>query len=61
MIEKYTALGIPCRLMVMEGQKHGWPKPLEGEYQAVVDWFNRYLLDGGRQTADGKSWKESEN
>jgi dipeptidyl aminopeptidase/acylaminoacyl peptidase len=44
LIEKLKKYGVPCRLITMPGQGHGWPKPLENEYLEVTSWFDMYLL-----------------
>jgi acetyl esterase/lipase len=43
-IEKLEKYGIPCKLIVMPGQGHSWPEPLENELPEVTGWFNKYLL-----------------
>lgn len=44
LIEKLKNHGVPCKLIIMPGQGHGWPEPLENEYMEVTSWFNLYLL-----------------
>ena len=36
--------GVPSKLLVMEGQGHGWENPLELEIEEVQNWFGQYLL-----------------
>jgi acetyl esterase/lipase len=38
-------IGIQHKLLVMEGQGHGWKNPLENELEQVLDWFGKYLLN----------------
>lgn len=37
-------IGVQHKLIVMEGQGHGWKNPIENELQKVLDWFGQYLL-----------------
>jgi acetyl esterase/lipase len=41
---KLKEMGVQCKLIVMEGQGHGWKNPLENELKEVLDWFNKHLL-----------------
>lgn len=36
--------GVPCKLLIMPGEGHGWEIPLENEYSEVIGWFNQFLL-----------------
>jgi acetyl esterase/lipase len=36
-------VGVPCELFVAKGQGHSWPKPVCGERERVIKWFDRYL------------------
>ncbi len=44
LIEKLKKYDVPCELIIMQGQGHGWPAPLENEYFIVIKWFNQFLL-----------------
>lgn len=37
-------IGVQHKLIVMEGQGHGWKNPLENELKQVLDWLGQYLL-----------------
>jgi acetyl esterase/lipase len=41
---KLKELGVKYKLLVMEGQGHGWKNPLENELTQVLDWFGQHLL-----------------
>jgi len=36
--------GANCKLIIAEGQGHGWVAPLPGEIGEIADWFERHLL-----------------
>lgn len=43
-IDKLREQGIPCKLLEMKGEGHGWKTHLENEYAEVIDWYNQFLL-----------------
>ena len=43
MIEKLKAAGVPCQLVVKQGQGHGW-KNWHDDMKTNADWFDKYLL-----------------
>lgn len=42
---KLDEIGVKHKLLVIEGQGHGWKNPVENESEQVLDWFGQYLLN----------------
>ena len=36
--------GVTHKLIVVQGEKHGWPAPVDGEMEELLGWFNQHLL-----------------
>jgi acetyl esterase/lipase len=45
-VERLKEAGIPHKLIVAEGEGHGWKLPLENQFEEITGWFDRYLLPG---------------
>jgi dipeptidyl aminopeptidase/acylaminoacyl peptidase len=43
MAEKLEMAGVPHKLIVMEGQGHGWRTPLENEVNEILTWLDQHL------------------
>jgi acetyl esterase/lipase len=43
MVDKLTEAGVPNRLIVMEGQGHGWRTPRENEVSEILAWLDQHL------------------
>lgn len=41
--DKLDAMNVPNKLLVMEGEGHGWKDPQKDELKEVVEWFRKYL------------------
>ena len=41
-IEKFKAAGVPCELVVKQGEAHGW-KDWHDDMRTIADWFDKYL------------------
>jgi len=45
MINKYISLGLDNQFVIAIDKGHGWDIPLENEFQTVLGWFGKYLLN----------------
>jgi acetyl esterase/lipase len=57
-IDKLKKLGVPAKLVVRKGKKHGWPK-LAADIPLFADWFDTYLKMPAPRAAKGKPAKKS--
>jgi acetyl esterase/lipase len=46
MIARLKQAGVPAKLVVKPGEKHGW-KGMDKDMRTFADWFDRYLLKNG--------------
>lgn len=47
---RFKEAGVPCELVVKEGQGHGW-KQWHQDMRTVADWFDRHLRPGAKDVA----------
>jgi acetyl esterase/lipase len=45
LIASLVKMGVPHKLIVAEGEGHGWESPLENEFAETLAWFGQYLLE----------------
>ncbi len=41
-IEEFKQAGVPCELVVKQGEAHGW-KDWHADMRTIADWFDKYL------------------
>lgn len=49
-IDKLKEQRVPCKLLIMKGEGHGWGTPIENEYNEVTQWFSQFLLRSEKRT-----------
>ena len=47
-LSKMKGAGATCELHVAEGKNHGWGRPMDGEIDKMIGWFDRHLLEHAR-------------
>ncbi len=47
-VAKFKEAGVPCKLVVKEGEAHGWAK-WHDDMRTVVDWFDEHLTSTDAQ------------